>query len=566
LTDDGDCTDNLAETLMLTDRVKNVTDKATMFARVVARTGIWQDINAKGLLGAVRTLALGGSGPSAIFRIHGRNAPHKIAFEFRGRAWTYGGIDRRIDRLAAGVRAKGIGRGDRVLAILKNSPEVFGVNSAMSRMGAGAVSGSWRSTPRELEYLLRHSGAKAVFFEAELAESIEALCALAELPKDRAFSVNGEVDGFASLDSILREPPETEGAVQEGTVIIYTSGTTGKPKGAVRKFATGQIEGFFSFIHETPMRANDRHLVVCPMYHSTGLGFAGMALMLGGTCVIERDFEPEKFLSIIERERITTAAIVPTMLHRLMALPDEAFRKTDLRGLRAVFCGGAQLPGALGTRALDRLGDVLYNFYGATETGLVTVAGPQELRRSPGTIGHGVPGTEIVLLDEGGKPVPRGSVGELYARNAMLVAGYHADDDATQSSMRDGFFSVGDLATLDEHGCFHIVGRKRDMVISGGVNVYPVEVEECIAAHEAVAQAAVIGVEDSEWGERLRAFVVLRSGVHVNAGELKAFVRERLSGPKVPREWVFLEHLPSNPTGKVLKRELRDWAGDVERC
>jgi fatty-acyl-CoA synthase len=254
------------------------------------------------------------------------------------------------------------------------------------------------------------------------------------------------------------------------------------------------------------------------------------------------------------------------MLHRLMALPDDAFRKTDLRGLRAVFCGGAQLPGALGTRALDRLGDVLYNFYGATETGLVTVAGPQELRRSPGTIGHSVPGTEIVLLDEGGKPVPRGSVGELYARNAMLVAGYHADDDATQSSMRDGFFSVGDLATLDEHGCFHIVGRKRDMVISGGVNVYPVEVEECIAAHEAVAQAAVIGVEDSEWGERLRAFVVLRSGVHVNAGELKAFVRERLSGPKVPREWVFLEHLPSNPTGKVLKRELRDWTGDVERC
>jgi fatty-acyl-CoA synthase len=450
--------------------------------------------------------------------------------------------------------------------VLKNSPEVFVVNSAMSRMGAGAVSGSWRSTPRELEYLLRHSGAQAVFFEAELVDTMNALCELSGLAKSKAFAVNGEADGYASLDSILRDPPERSGEEQEGTVIIYTSGTTGKPKGAVRKFATGQIEGFFAFIHETPMRANDRHLVVCPMYHSTGLGFAGMALMLGGTCVIERDFEPEKFLATIERERITTTAIVPTMLHRLMALPDEAIRRADLRGLRAVFCGGAQLPGPLATRALDRLGDVLYNFYGATETGLVTIASPQELRRSPGSIGHTVPGTEIVLLDEEGREVPRGSVGELYARNAMLVAGYHSDEDATSSSMRDGFFSVGDLAMQDEHGCYHIVGRKRDMVISGGVNVYPVEVEEAIASHPAVAQAAVIGVEDSEWGERLRAFVVLRTGQHATAGELKAHVRDRLSGPKVPREWVFMEHLPSNPTGKILKRELRDWNGDVERC
>jgi fatty-acyl-CoA synthase len=551
---------------MLTDRVKNVTDKAAMFARVVARTGIWQDITPKGLLSAARSLARGGSGPSAIFRIHGRNAPHKIAFEYHGRAWTFGGIDRRIDRLAAGLRAQGLGRGDRALAVLKNSPEVFVVNSAMSRMGAGAVSGSWRSTPRELEYLLRHSGAKAVFFEAELVDTMNALCELSGIAKSKAFAVNGEADGYASLDSLLRDPLEQPGEEQEGTVIIYTSGTTGKPKGAVRKFATGQLEGFFAFIHETPMRANDRHLVVCPMYHSTGLGFAGMALMLGGTCVIEREFEPEKFLGTIERERITTTAIVPTMLHRLMALPDEVFRRADLRGLRAVFCGGAQLPGPLATHALDRLGDVLYNFYGATETGLVTVAGPQELRRSPGTIGHCVPGTEIVLLDEGGRAVPRGSVGELYARNAMLVAGYHSDEDATSSSMRDGFFSVGDLAMQDEHGCFHIVGRKRDMVISGGVNVYPVEVEEAIASHPAVSQAAVIGVEDSEWGERLRAFVVLSAGQNVAARELKAHVRERLSGPKVPREWVFLEHLPSNPTGKILKRELRDWSGEVERC
>lgn len=550
----------------LTDRVKNVTDKAAMFARVAVNTGLYRGITPKGLAGAVRSLALGGSGPSAIFRIHGRNAPHRIAFEYRGRAWTYAGVDRRIDRVAAGLRAAGISKGDRALAVLKNSPEVFVINSAMSRIGAGAVSGSWRSTPKELEYLLVHSGAKVVFFEDEVVASIDALVAAGAIDKRRAFSVNGAVDGYASIDSLMRDPPATSAEVQEGTVIIYTSGTTGKPKGAVRKFATGQIEGFFAFIHETPMRVDDRHLVVCPMYHSTGLGFAGMALMLGGTCVIEREFEPERFLATIERERITTAAIVPTMLHRLMALPDDAFRRHDLTSLRALFCGGAQLPGPLATRTLERLGDVLYNFYGATETGLVTVANPKELRRAPGTIGHSVPGTEIVLFGDDGRPVPRGSVGELYARNAMLVSGYHADDDATQSSMREGFFSVGDLAMQDEYGCFHIVGRKRDMVISGGVNVYPVEVEEVIASHEAVAQAAVVGVEDGEWGERLRAFVVLRPDAHATAPELKAFVRERLSGPKVPREWAFLEHLPSNPTGKVLKRELREYTGPIEKC
>jgi fatty-acyl-CoA synthase len=549
---------------MLREQADRLAKKAAMFTRVIARTGIWKGVTPKGLYGSVRSLALGGSGPSAIFRIHGRNTPTRVAFEFQGRSLTYGAVDRRINAVRSGLAARGFRKGDTALSLLKNSPEVLVLGSALSRLGASAVAASWRSTVHELEYLVTHSGASAIFFEAELAANVAELCKRLGLSTARAFAVNGEADGFMSVDSLLDFDATSDAVEQEGAVIIYTSGTTGRPKGAVRRFATGQIEGFFAFIHETPMTVDDRHLAVCPLYHSTGLGFAGMTLMLGGTVVVEREFDPAQFLQQISRDNITTTAIVPTMLHRLMGLPEDVFYRSDTRSLKAMFCGGAQLPGPLATTTLRRLGPVLYNFYGATETGLVCIATPQELAAAPGTIGHAVPGTEIRLLDDKGSVVPPGAVGELYARNSMLVAGYHDDDESTNRSLKEGFFSVGDLAMQDSEGRFHICGRKRDMVISGGVNIYPVEVEETIAEHRGVAQVAVIGVPDGEWGERLRAFVVRREAARCDAAELKAWVRARLSGPKVPKEWAFVDSLPSNPTGKILKRELKDYTGVIE--
>jgi fatty-acyl-CoA synthase len=256
---------------------------------------------------------------------------------------------------------------------------------------------------------------------------------------------------------------------------------------------------------------------------------------------------------------VTTTALVPTMLHRVLALGPEILSKYDTRSLRLIFSGGAPLSGPLAIEAMDYFGDVLFNFYGATETGLVTLAKPADLRAAPWTIGKAVPGNEIRLLDDAGRDVKDGQVGELFARNKMLVAGYHKDDDATKSSMRDGFFSVGDLARRDRDGRYFIEGRKRDMVISGGVNVYPAEVESVLEAHPALGEVAVVGVPDAEWGERVRAFVSKRAGAEVDEAALKLWCRERLAGPKVPRDFVFLPSLPRNPTGKVLKRELREW-------
>ncbi len=534
-----------------------------MYTRVAWQTGIWRNVNARGIVVSTTLLAKGASGPSAIFRIHGASHPERPAFIFEGRTHTYGDFNDRIDRLAAGLRKRGIRKGDSAVLMLKNRPECIEIGSALSRLGASGVSVSWRSTPAELTYLVNHSGSSAVFFEHELWPTIRAtLPDFKLLAESNCFPVGGDVPGRPSLEELhdVGEPGPAR-KDEEGTVVIYTSGTTGKPKGAVRKFASGQLEGFFAFIGETPMRADDRHLTICPLYHSTGLGFAGMTMILGGTVVILREFDPELTLRTIERERITTLAIVPTMLHRWMALPDAVFAKYDTSSLRAIFCGGAQLPGPLALRTMERLGPVLYNFYGATETGLVTVANPAELRAAPGTIGHAVPGNDIRLLDESGHEVKRGDVGELFVKNSMIVEGYHADADATRASMRDGYFSVGDLAMQDDAGRYHIVGRQRDMVISGGVNIYPAEIEETLHQHPAVSQAAVIGVPDDEWGERLRAFIVLKSGATASASDLRGHCRAVLSGPKVPKEWVFLDALPSNPTGKILKRELRAWDG-----
>lgn len=487
--------------------------------------------------------------PTVAFRMHHRLRPNREALVDGAMRLTYAELDERIDRIATVLDDSGVRARDGVLIAVHNRAAIIEVAAAASRIGARAVPFSYRSTERELAYVVEHASIKAAVVEPELARVLERAAAGVSI----LIAGDDATDYESKVASALPFVPRGAKAVPAGETVTYTSGTTGKPKGAVRGYAREMQRSVVEFLAASPLRGEDRHLAVCPLYHSTGAGFAAFTFALGGTVVIARSFDPEGFLRSVERERITTTALVPTMIHRLVELPKEK-SDYDLSSLRVVFSGGAPLSGSLAKRFMHRFGRILYNFYGSTETGINTFANPDELLRSPGTIGSVVPGTEIRLLDDDGNEVAPGAVGEVYVKNGMMIAGYHGDRASTDRSMRDGFFSVGDLARIDAHGLYHIAGRKRDMIISGGVNVYPVEVENVLAAVPGVAEASVVGVPDAEWGERVVAFIVRNDAIE--AAEILQRARGELAGPKLPREIRFVESLPKNPTGKVLKAEL----------
>ncbi len=541
------------------DGIKKVSEYGRVMTRAFLRTGMIREVRPRGVARYVGQRLKGPIGPAALLRVHAANHPDKLAVIDPRGAVTYGELDDRIARLAVGLQKRlGLGRGGSAIMMLHNRREMIEIQSAMGRIGGNAVAVSWRSTPAELAYLIENSSSTALFVDTAIASNI--LSAKDELAKAGAHHIvvvgeNTSQSEAIEYESLFGNERMDGREGDEGAVVIYTSGTTGRPKGAVRKFPKNTTLAVMSFILETPLAADDRHLAICPMYHSTAYGFANFNFVVGGTLVIEHAFDPERFLQVVSRDRVTNTVLVPTLIHRLVALPEKTTRAYNLSSLRAVFACGAPLSGALARQFIERFGPILYNVYGSTETGLNTIANSEDLLKSPGTIGRAIRGNEISLQGPGGAPVARGQTGELFVRNLYSVAGYHKDDDATRDASRDGFFSVGDLAHQDEWGMFHIDGRTTDMIISGGVNVYPAEVESVLTDHPAVREAAVIGVPDDEWGERVRAFVSLESEIRADA--LVAHCKTKLAGPKCPKEIVILPELPKNATGKILKRELK---------
>ncbi|AGP39213.1 class I adenylate-forming enzyme family protein [Sorangium cellulosum] len=560
-------------------RASALKDGALVAGRAVTQTGLLAALRWPGLKVLARELAKGKANPSLLFRFYAENSPHRIAVidprslgprslgrraaegeaaaPAEDRVHSFFALNEAIERLGHALDRRGVGPGATVLLALKNRPEFVMCQIALARVGASVVTASWRSTPAELSYLAGHSGARLLVFDADIAGVIrEAAPRLEGIPPEAMIAVGEGAPGFSRFDELLAEPGAAPDRSERAAVVMYTSGTTGKPKGAVRGFGGGVVMSALGAIGATPMRAGDVHLAVCPLYHLTAFGFVNLSLVLGATIVILPEFHPELFLEAIQRYRVTTTAVVPTMLHRVLELGEARLRAYDTSSLTAIFAGGAPLPPALAAEVMGVFGDKLFNFYGATETGIVTIAGPEDLRASPGTIGRPVAGSALLLVGDDGRPCRDGEVGELYVRSPLLVSGYHRDPGATRASTLDGYFSVGDLARRDARGCYHIEGRKRDLIISGGVNVYPAEVEAVLHDHPAVAEAAVVGAPDRAWGERVRAFVALRPGASASEDDIKAHCRAALASPKVPREIVFVDALPRNPTGKVMKREL----------
>jgi acyl-CoA synthetase (AMP-forming)/AMP-acid ligase II len=335
--------------------------------------------------------------------------------------------------------------------------------------------------------------------------------------------------------------------------VILTSGTTGAPKGAARK-QPDSIAPAAALFSKIPLRARQTTVIAAPLFHSWGFAHFTLGLALSSTLVLRRKFDPEETLRAVSQHRASTLAVVPVMLQRILELGPSTIARYDTRCLKVIAVSGSALPGELATRTMDTFGDVLYNLYGSTEVAWATIATPEDLRAAPGTAGRPPLGTIVKLLSADGHEAREGEGGRIFVANEMTFDGYTGGGG---KEIVEGLMSTGDVGHFDEHGRLFVDGRDDEMIVSGGENVFPREVEDLLAEHEDIEEAAVVGVADEKFGQRLKAFVVARNGTHLSEDAVKDYVKANLARFKVPREVVFLSELPRNATGKVLKRELK---------
>ncbi len=515
-----------------------------------------------GFVEAARRAAAGDLHPAVLWSLHAADTPDQVALVQGRRRLTWSAANARINRLANALASIGIQPGDRVAIMLGNSIEWFEAMAACQKIGAATVSASYRSTASELRYLLENSQAAAMFFDHGNSEVVRK-AKLGLIDDGHAIEVGPESQTeFEPYEMFLLQGSEDEPAVERrrggSRAILYTSGTTGKPKGAVRDLSKAGVGPLVGLLRRVPFRRSDRHLVAAPLYHATASGFAMIHLGLGATVTVLERFDAIDFLRTVDEQRVTTSALVPTMLRALVDVPAAEAARFDASSLRILVSTGAALDEPLERAVGARFGEVLYDLYGSTEMGYVTVATAEDKRVCPGTIGRPVPGVDVVLLDEQHTPVPDGEIGELFAKSSLTVEGYHGNQAATRRSRHGEYFSVGDLAVRDARGYLKLVGRKTDVVISGGVNLYPAEIEAVLATHPSIREAAVVGTPDETWGESLVAFVAAEVGATIPGDrELVEFCKQSLASYKVPRRFEHVDALPRNPTGKVRKDDLR---------
>ena len=490
---------------------------------------------------------------------HAAANPNKPAVILGERVLDFAALDRAANQAAAAIEGLGCGAGDRVAIMSFNSIEGFELANGLRRAGIVVVPVNYRLRGPEIAYVVNDSGAKVVVAGPDHVDAVVA--ASSEVKGDVRYVALGErvPEGWLSYRTLMEgaagKPPSHE--VGEGLApsMIYTSGTTGHPKGAWRPNGVN-LANVLQVISIFELNQSDVHLMCGPGYHSAVSFFSALHQVLGATVVVQPKFEADGALDAIARHGVTTVFLAPTLLQRLVDAQQKEPR--EVSSLRALILGAAPCPHALKVRAEAAFGKLLWEFYGATETGINTVLKPEDQLRKPGSCGTAVPGQEIRLVDTAGQDVPDGEPGEFMVRNTWL-AEYYQRPDATGKSLHDGFFSVGDVAYRDAEGYYYICDRRIDMVISGGVNIYPAEVEAVLHAHPSVLDAAVIGVPDEKWGESVKAVVQLRAdGATVTEGELIAFCAERLASYKKPRSIDLVEELPRDASGKLLKRKIRE--------
>ena len=463
---------------------------------------------------------------------------------------TFEQLHRRTNALADSFARMGIGPGDGVGIMCRNHRGFIEATLATAKLGASALYLNTMFAGPQLVEVTHREGPKALVYDEEFAglldgmdESVRRIVAWTE----------GEPEE-PTLDSLIaagdeadRKPPP-----DKPRFVILTSGTTGTPKGAQRSSPDG-LMAVASLIDRIPYRSRETMVVAAPLFHSWGFFHFIMSLPTASTIVLRRRFDPEGTLQAVQEHRAQVLAVVPVMIQRILQLPEETLDRYDLSSLRIASLSGSSLPGELAIAWMDRFGDSIYNLYGSTEVAYATVATPAELRAAPGTAGRPPRGTVVRLYDEEGREVPRGEVGRIFVGNEMSFEGYTGGGG---KDVIDGLLSSGDVGHFDEEGRLFLDGRDDEMIVSGGENVFPREIEDLLAGHDAVKEVAVIGVDDDEFGQRLKAFVVLGDGESLDEDSVKAYVKKNLARYKVPREVEFLDSLPRNSTGKVLKKEL----------
>jgi fatty-acyl-CoA synthase len=471
---------------------------------------------------------------------------------------TFAEVHDRTNRLANAWSDAGLVEGDSIGVMCRNHRYFIDAVVTASKMGVNCLLLNTAFAGPQLAEVVQREKPVALVYDEEFTELLE------EAGKRRKRFI-GWYDPEATekekrtdptLDELIDEadPDEPVPPVETGRVVILTSGTTGTPKGASRK-QPETIGPAVSLLSRIPLRAREKTFIVAPLFHSWGFAHFTLGLMLGSTYILKRKFDPENTLSTIAEHQAQSAPMVPVMVQRIMQLPQETRTKYDLSSLRSIPLSGSALPGELAIQFMDEFGDVLYNLYGSTEVAWATIATPADLRESPGTAGAPPRGTILRIYDENGKELPQGETGRIFVGNEMLFEGYTGGGN---KDVIDGLMSSGDVGYLDEEGRLHVSGRDDDMIVSGGENVFPREVEDLISNMKGVDEVAVIGVDDEEFGQRLKAFVVTKGSGGPSEDEIKSKVKSDLARYKVPRDVEFLDELPRNATGKVLKKELKE--------
>ena len=524
-------------------------------ARTLLGTGMIAPVRPDRAVRAVVALHRWGPTPAAAYAVSAVRYPAREAIVDERGTLTFAEVDRRTNALARALSRAGVGERDGVAIMCRNHRGFIEAAVACAKLGAGALYLNTAFAGPQIADVMRREAPVALIYDEEFGNLVR------EGGEERKRFVAWKEPGERRLsesDRLLEELIASEAdsplspPAENGRVVILTSGTTGTPKGAARK-QPDSMDPAAALFSKIPLKARETTVIAAPMFHSWGYAHFTLALPLASTLVLRRRFDPEDTLRAVAHHRATALAVVPVMLQRMLELGPETIGKYDLSSLRVIALSGSALPGELARRAMDAFGDVLYNLYGSTEVAWATIATPADLRAAPGTAGRAPMGTVVKLLDSEGREAPPGEGGRIFVANEMVFEGYTGGGN---KEIVRGLMSTGDVGRFDASGRLFVDGRDDEMIVSGGENVFPREVEDLLADHEQIEEAAVVGVSDEQFGQRLKAFVVLREAAQLDEEAVKAYVKANLARYKVPREVVFLERLPRNATGKVLKREL----------